>query len=72
VTIAVLAALASRGVIHPDETVVAYVTGMGLKTLEAFGARFGPTVSIAPNLDALEEALALTGVLTIPEPVEVA
>src|SRR5204863_3403880 len=57
VTVAVLAALASRGVIHPDETVVAYVTGMGLKTLEAFGARFGPTVSIAPNLDALEEAL---------------
>jgi threonine synthase len=62
VTIAVLAKLAATGVIRPDETVVAYVTGMGLKTLEAFGDRFEPTVSIQPKLEALGEALAGLGV----------
>ena len=58
VTIATLAKLAAAGTIRPDETVVAYVTGMGLKTLEAFGdAPFRTTTSVQPNLDALAEAL---------------
>jgi threonine synthase len=35
VTIAVLAKLAASGVVRPDEQVVAYVTGNGLKTLDA-------------------------------------
>ena len=34
VTIAVLAKLAERGDIDPDERVVAYITGEGLKTLD--------------------------------------
>ena len=57
VTIAVLSQLAASGVVRPDETVVAYVTGMGLKTLEAFGDRFAPAVTIQPKLEALGEAL---------------
>ena len=57
VTIAVLAQLAASGVIRPEETVVAYVTGMGLKTLEAFGDRFRPAATIQPKLEALAEAL---------------
>jgi threonine synthase len=61
VTIAVLAKLAATGVIRPDETVVAYVTGMGLKTLEAFGERFRTTATIQPKLEALGEALDRLG-----------
>ena len=53
VTVAVLGKLAARGVIRPDETVVAYVTGMGLKTLEAYGERFRPAATIRPRLEAL-------------------
>jgi threonine synthase len=62
VTIAVLSKLAATGVVLPEETVVAYVTGMGLKTLEAFGERFAPSASIQPKLEALSEALAGLGV----------
>ncbi len=57
VTIAALARLAAEHVVRPDETVVAYVTGMGLKTLEAFGDEYRPAARIAPNLDALGEAI---------------
>ena len=57
VTIATLAKLAAKGVVRPDETVVAYVTGMGLKTLEALGGRFAPTATISPKLEALAEVL---------------
>ncbi len=56
VTIASLAQLASRGVVRPEERVVAYVTGHGLKTLDAFGADLGPTATIAPTLDAFHES----------------
>ena len=59
VTISVLSQLAAAGVVRPDETVVAYVTGMGLKTLEAFGDQFGPAATIQPKLEALGEALAI-------------
>jgi threonine synthase len=57
VTIATLAKLAAQGTIRSDETVVAYVTGMGLKTLEAFGDAYRPAATVAPNLDALATAL---------------
>jgi threonine synthase len=57
VTIAALSRLAARGVVRPDETVVAFVTGMGLKTLEAFGDRFRPVAHISPKLEALAEAI---------------
>ena len=56
VTIAVLAKLAASGVVRPDEQVVAYVTGNGLKTLDAVAARCGPTATIAPTIEAFNAA----------------
>jgi threonine synthase len=61
VTIAALGKLAAAGVVRPAETVVAYVTGMGLKTVEAFGARYRPAATIQPKLAALAEALHAAG-----------
>jgi threonine synthase len=57
VTTAVLAKLAERGDIDPDERVVAYITGDGLKTLDAVRDGFAVT-EIAPSLDAFDEAFA--------------
>ena len=59
-TIASLVALADAGVVRPDERVVAYVTGNGLKTLDAVAGASGPTLTIAPTLDAFHEAVAGT------------
>ena len=59
VTIATLQKLAADGVIRSDECVVAYITGHGLKTLEAVAPTTGPTATIKPNLDAFHEAFDL-------------
>jgi threonine synthase len=59
VTIATLKRLAEEGVIRADERVVVYITGHGLKTLEAVAATSGPTATIAPTLDAFHEAFDL-------------
>jgi threonine synthase len=57
VTIATLAKLAERGDISPDERVVTYITGEGLKTLDA--VREGHHMhEIEPRIDSLDEALA--------------
>ncbi|MGH9072407.1 MAG: threonine synthase, partial [Acidimicrobiales bacterium] len=58
VTIATLAKLAHQGVIRPDECVVAYVSGHGLKTVETVAAAgvCRPGATIAPNVDAFAEA----------------
>jgi threonine synthase len=56
VTIATLKKLAAEGVIRPDERVVVYITGHGLKTLEAVAPTNGPTATIAPTLDAFHDA----------------
>jgi threonine synthase len=56
VTIATLKKLAADGVIRSDERVVVYITGHGLKTLEAVSPTTGPTATIAPTLDAFHEA----------------
>jgi threonine synthase len=56
VTTAVLAKLAQRGDIDPSERVVAYITGEGLKTLDA--AREGFSMhEIEPTLEAFESGL---------------
>ncbi len=52
VTIATLAKLAASGVVRPDERVVAYVTGLGLKTIDAVSPHVGPTVTIPPSMEA--------------------
>jgi threonine synthase len=57
VTIATLAKLATAGVVRRDERVVAYVTGHGLKTIEAVAHRARPHATIAPTLDAFNDAL---------------
>ena len=59
VTIATLAQLAASGVVRPDERVVAYVTGNGLKTLEAVAPRLGPSATIAPTVAAFLAAVDL-------------
>ena len=57
VTIASLAQLAASGVVRPDERVVAYVTGNGLKTIEAVSPHCGPTATIAPTLEAFAASI---------------
>jgi threonine synthase len=59
VTIATLKRLAADGVIRADERVVAYITGHGLKTLEAVSAVSAPTATITPTLDAFHDAFDL-------------
>jgi threonine synthase len=57
VTVGTLSHLAANGAIRPDETVVAYITGMGLKTLEGFGDRFRPRATISAKVEALAEVV---------------
>jgi threonine synthase len=61
VTVAVLAKLAERGDIDPDERVVAYLTGEGLKTLDCARGTF-ETWEIEPTLASFEEASAAVAV----------
>jgi threonine synthase len=61
VTTAVLAKLAAAGKIDPSERVVAYITGDGLKTLDAVRGTEQVT-EIAPSLDEFEAAFAAAGV----------
>ena len=56
VTTAVLAKLAERGDIDPGERVVAYITGEGLKTLDATREGFRMR-EIEPTLEAFESGL---------------
>ena len=56
VTIATLAKLAREGVVRRDERVVAYVTGHGLKTLDAIAPHVSVTTTIPPRLDAFRAA----------------
>jgi threonine synthase len=56
VTVATLKRLAEQGIVRPDERVVVYVTGHGLKTLDAVVDRSGAdTIMIEPSLDAFHE-----------------
>jgi len=61
VTTAVLAKLAERGDIGPDERVVLMITGDGLKTLDAVRGSF-ETHEIEPSAAAFGEALGLDAV----------
>jgi threonine synthase len=56
VTVATLSRLAAKGVVRSDERVVAYITGAGLKTIEAVAPVCGPTATIAPTMDAFASA----------------
>jgi threonine synthase len=63
VTIATLAKLTRQGVIRADERVVAYITGNGLKTVEALTDRVHIDEPIGAQLDEVARALD-GGVLT--------
>jgi len=52
----VLQKLAERGEIGDDETVVMYITGDGLKTIDAVEPTV-ETVAIEPDVDAVDAAL---------------
>ena len=60
VTVAVLAKLAQRGDIDASERVVVYITGEGLKTLDATREGFR-MLEIEPTLDAFEAELEPVG-----------
>ena len=62
VTTAVLAKLAARGDIDPSERVVVYITGEGLKTLDAVRGTF-EAWEIDPTVDAFEAAADRVGAL---------
>jgi threonine synthase len=56
VTVASLRRLAADGVVRPDERVVIYVTGHGLKTVDAVANHVRATATIQPTLDAFRTA----------------
>ncbi len=56
VVISVLRRLAAARRIDPDETVVAYITGNGLKTREVVEAAPHARIDTAPNLEAFQDA----------------
>jgi threonine synthase len=55
VTVAVLKKLAQKGVFLPEDTVVAYITGNGLKTQEAVMGAMDKPVRIEPTLQSFEK-----------------
>jgi threonine synthase len=59
VSIGVLKKMAEAGALDPDETVVAYVTGNGLKTPEAVASALAPPVTINASMPDFESALDL-------------
>jgi threonine synthase len=59
VTVGVLKRLAASRQIDPDEEVVAYITGNGLKTPEAVAERVERPIHIRPTMRAFEESGAL-------------
>jgi threonine synthase len=56
VTIAVLRRLREGGVIGERERTVAYVTGNGLKTVDALEASMGPALEVRPTIESFEAA----------------
>ena len=64
VTTAVLAQLAERGEIDPDERVVLVITGDGLKTLDVVRGTF-EAIEIEPSYDAFLSALPATATAAV-------
>jgi threonine synthase len=57
VTVATAKKLIEAGKIDPDAETVLLITGDGLKTLDAIEDHVGPKATVAPNADAVKEAL---------------
>jgi threonine synthase len=60
VTVASLRQLLARGTLDPDRSIVAIISGHGLKTLDAFVDTAKVTATIGPSLQGAEEALAFS------------
>ena len=56
VTVASVKQLAEAGRIHPDELVVAFVTGAGFKTAEAVADALKPPLEIDATMESFERA----------------
>ena len=57
VTVAVLKKLAAQGIVRRGETVVAYITGNGLKTPDAVAGSLPAPTTVAASVDSFEEAV---------------
>lgn len=60
VTVATAKKLIEAGKIDPDAETVLLITGDGLKTLDAVQDGIGPKATVAPSVDAVDEALRNT------------
>jgi threonine synthase len=56
VTVGVLKKLTAAGMIDADELVVAYITGNGLKTVDAVAEHVAPVLRVRPSLASFEAA----------------
>jgi threonine synthase len=59
VVVATLRKLCEAGVVRPEERTVAFITGDGLKTIEAVVERATPTMTIPPRLEEFRTQLEL-------------
>ncbi len=57
VTVACLRKLVEQGAIAPEEETVAFITGAGLKTVEAVADHVTEPLHVAPRAEAFQEAL---------------
>jgi len=62
VTVAVLKKLAESGEVSPDEKIVCYVTGNGLKTPEVLLEHISKPVEIEPRLGSLTTLTTFGGI----------
>lgn len=58
VVVAGLRRLTQQGGVDPDEVVVAFITGAGLKTQEAVLERLAPSLHVRPTMESFEEAFS--------------
>jgi threonine synthase len=58
VVVAGLRRLVQEGHVDPQELVVAFITGAGLKTQEAVAPRLQPALAVQPTIASFEEALS--------------
>jgi len=66
VSIGVTRKLAEQGAIDPDELVVIYVTGNGLKTQEAVADKVAEPLFIEPTVESFEAAMARREAVPVP------
>ncbi len=58
VVVSGLRRMVEDGHVHPDEVVVAFITGAGLKTQEAVAPALKPALHVSPTIESFEEALS--------------